>query len=537
MKTKQPTSLPKRSSAPVRPSSHSSALLPLALGCSFPLVATMLDILGQGLSFSLGSIIAVQQAQPLHWLLDLVPVAMLSLPTRKKPSVAATPLASQKPSMRGSTASPITDSPAQPQKAITTLQDELASVKNQLGQAHVREANLNNLIDKAKDAILTLNVEGTITSVNRGAEEMLGWTRQEMVGQPLNNLLSLSSVPQLDEHLAQILSIPGVPSMIDLEFIHSDGTGLWAEGCSSVLRDAANQPTSLLMICRNLRHRQQQSTGGDAVSHTTVLQSQDEPQSQIDQQPQDPPSPAYEVTQSGALKVPGFSTSLAPAANVLSENEAAPALVPPLEEIAQQEHETSSASVQFALVDDESESPTAVTPSVSARVFFDEETAAESQEVSAAPVQFALVDVTKSALQPLSPAAPQLSIVDKPKLETPHSSSSPFNFSEALSNIGGDENLLAELASIFLEEYPEILGNVCTAINNNDGEALVYYAHALKGSVSNFVAGDTESAARKLEHIGREGDLADAPEVLNELEKALSRLAPALSDLAIQGAA
>jgi hypothetical protein len=167
------------------------------------------------------------------------------------------------------------------------------------------------------------------------------------------------------------------------------------------------------------------------------LQQQDEPQLQIDQQPQDSPSSAYEVTQSGALKVPGFLTSLAPAADIFSESEAAPALVPPLEEIAQQGQELSSASVQFALVDDESESPTHVTPSVSTRFSFDEETAVESQGVSVAPVQFALVDETESALQLSSPAAIQLSFADKPKLETPHPSFSPFNFSEALSNIGG----------------------------------------------------------------------------------------------------
>jgi PAS domain S-box-containing protein len=535
--TKRQTPLPKRPSAPVRPSSTSSALLPLALGCSFPLVATMLDILGQGLPFSLGSIIAVQQAQPLHWLLDLVPVAMLSLPTRKKPSVAATPLASQQPGMRRSTPSPAADPPAQPQKAITTLQDELTSVKNQLDQARAREATLNNLIDNAKDAILTLSVEGTVLSVNRGAEEMLGWTRQEMVGRPLNNLLSLSSVPRLEEHLAQILSIPTAPSMIDLEFIHSDGTGLWTEGCSNVIRDAANHPTGFLVIYRDLRHRQQQSASHDMVSYTATLQQQDEPQLRMDQQPQDSPSPAYEVTQSGALKVPGFSTDPAPAANILSEYEAVPAFVPPLEESAQQEQETSSAPVQFALVDEESESPPYVTSSVSTRFSFDEETAEESQRVSAAPAQFALVDERESAPQISSPVVTQLSFVDKPTLETPYPSSSLFNFSEALSNIGGDENLLAELASIFLEEYPEILGNIRTAVSSNDGEAIIYYAHALKGSVSNFVAGDAESAARKLEQIGREGDLADAPEVLNELEKALSRLAPALSDLAIQGAA
>lgn len=542
MTTKRQTSLPKRPSAPARPSAHNGALMPLALGCSFPLAATILDILGQGLPFSLGSILAVQQAQPLHWLLDLVPVAMLCLPTRKKPWVAATPPAAQQPGMRGSTISPAADSPAQPQKAISTLQDELTSVKNQLVQVRARENTLNTLIDNAKDAILTLSVDGTVTSVNRGAEEMLGWTRKEMVGHPLNNMLAFPSAAQLEEHLAQILSNPSAPAMIDLEFVHSNGTGLWAEGCSSVIRDAANQPTSLFVIYRDLRYRQQQSASHDTGPHTAIMQQQDELHLQTDHQPQVSSSPAYEVTQNGALPVPGFLASLAPAADSLSESEttpskAAPAFAPLLEEIDLQEQEQSSAPVQFAFVDEESGNDTRVTPSVSTRFALDAETAAESQEVVAAPVQFAFVDDTESESQRSSSAATLLSLADTLKLEMPHLSSSPFDFSEALSNIGGDENLLAELASIFLEEYPDILKNVRAAVGSNDGEALVYYAHALKGSVSNFVAGDAEGAARKLEQIGREGDLANAPKVLNELESALSRLTPALNDLAIQGAA
>jgi PAS domain S-box-containing protein len=545
--TKRQTSLPKRPSAPARPSAHNSALIPLALGCSFPLAATILDILGQGLPFSLGSIIAVQQAQPLHWLLDFVPVAMLFLPTRKKPSVTATPLAAQQPGMRGSTTSPAADSSAQPQKAISTLQDELASVKNQLDQVRARENRLNTLIDNAKDAILTLSVDGIVTSVNHGAEKMLGWTRQETVGHPMSNMLALSSVPRLEEYLAHLLSDPAAPAMIDLEFVHSDGTGLWAEGCSSVIRDAANQPTSLFVIYRDLSHRQQQSASHDTELHTAIMPQQEDPHLETDQQLQVSPFLAYGVLQSEAFPEPGFLASLAPAADSLSENEATPsktapseatpAFAPPLEEIDLQEQEQSSAPVQFTFVDNESGSDTRVIPSVSTQFALDEKPAAESQEVIAAPIQFVFVDDTESESQRSSTATTLLSIADKPKREMPHSSFPSFNFSEALSNIGGDENLLAELASIFLEEYPDILKNIRAAVGSNDREALVYYAHALKGSVSNFVVRDAEGAARKLEQIGREGDLADAPKVLSELESALSRLTPALNDLAVQGAA
>ncbi|NOT54562.1 MAG: response regulator [Deltaproteobacteria bacterium] len=73
---RQPTS-PTHPSAPVRPFLGRGTLLPLALGCSVPLGATILDIFGQGLPFSLASIIMVQSARPLHWLLDLIPLVLL----------------------------------------------------------------------------------------------------------------------------------------------------------------------------------------------------------------------------------------------------------------------------------------------------------------------------------------------------------------------------------------------------------------------------------------------------------------------------
>jgi HPt (histidine-containing phosphotransfer) domain-containing protein len=168
----------------------------------------------------------------------------------------------------------------------------------------------------------------------------------------------------------------------------------------------------------------------------------------------------------------------------------------------------------------------------------DQQPPRDSHDTAPAPLQFALVDTHANSEAQSSPSATaQLSVTGTPRPGTRPPSSPPFNFSEALSNIGGDETLLAELAGIFLEEYPQIIENVRIAVRNKDVESLVYYAHALKGSVGNFVAVDTQNAARRLEQMGREGDIADAPQVLSELEAALSRLTPALSDLAVQGAA
>lgn len=537
MPTKRQTPPAKRPPAPVRRSADNGAWTPLALGCSFPLAALVLDILGQGLSFSLESIITVLQNQPLHWLLLLVPVAMLTLVPKKKPTVMRTSVAPQ-PSMQGAIAAPAVSASAQSHKAITTLQDELTSVKNQLAQSHARETSLTTLLDNAKDAILTLNVDGTITSVNRGAEEMFGWTRQEMVGHPLNNLLALPSVPRVEEHFTHLLSTPTAPAIINLEFVHSDGTGLWAEGCSSVIRDEANQATSLLVIYRSLRHRRQPPAGHDAETPPAMLQPREESRLQFAHVSDTFPASAYESPQSGALTRSGFLATHAPAVDPVAESEVTSALTPPLEEIDQAEQEQSRAPLQFTLVDTHADGFLQTTPSVSTQLSLGQQSPLDSQDATPAPLQFALVDTHADSEAQSSPSVTaQLSVTRTPSPGTPPPSSPPFNFSEALSNIGGDETLLAELAGIFLEEYPQIIENVRIAVGNKDVESLVCYAHALKGSVGNFVAVDTQNAARRLEQIGREGDIADAPQVLSELEAALSRLTPALSDLAIQGAA
>ena len=50
------------------------ALAGVAFGCLFPLVATFVSILEAQLPISLASVVAVQQTQPLLWIIDTAPI-------------------------------------------------------------------------------------------------------------------------------------------------------------------------------------------------------------------------------------------------------------------------------------------------------------------------------------------------------------------------------------------------------------------------------------------------------------------------------
>jgi two-component system, sensor histidine kinase and response regulator len=94
----------------------------------------------------------------------------------------------------------------------------------------------------------------------------------------------------------------------------------------------------------------------------------------------------------------------------------------------------------------------------------------------------------------------------------------------ALSRVGGDEELLKEIATIFLEDYPNSIQEIRAAIAASDAKRLETSAHTLKGSVSNFGARSAVASALLLEQMGRAGQMQQCAEALEALEQALVEL-------------
>lgn len=101
----------------------------------------------------------------------------------------------------------------------------------------------------------------------------------------------------------------------------------------------------------------------------------------------------------------------------------------------------------------------------------------------------------------------------------------------ALSRVGGDEELLRELASLFLDDYPQTVEQLRTAVSNRAPSDVERLAHGLKGSVSNFGANQVVAAARALEESGRGGALDQVEQDFRCLQAALDRLKPELEAL------
>jgi two-component system, sensor histidine kinase and response regulator len=106
-----------------------------------------------------------------------------------------------------------------------------------------------------------------------------------------------------------------------------------------------------------------------------------------------------------------------------------------------------------------------------------------------------------------------------------------FDREAALEKVGGDVNLLSELASLFLGNLDLMLARVREAAARGDALALERAAHALKGSVGNFAADEAYQAALDVEYYARQGLLGGAAEACERLERAIGRLRPAVEAL------
>lgn len=102
----------------------------------------------------------------------------------------------------------------------------------------------------------------------------------------------------------------------------------------------------------------------------------------------------------------------------------------------------------------------------------------------------------------------------------------------ALSRVGGDLELLQEIAELFLMDSERMVQDINRALGARDARALDRAAHTLKGCVSNFGAQRLYDAALALEKMGRTGDLSSVGPAFDLLRAEVAILESDLRSLA-----
>lgn len=91
----------------------------------------------------------------------------------------------------------------------------------------------------------------------------------------------------------------------------------------------------------------------------------------------------------------------------------------------------------------------------------------------------------------------------------------------ALSHVDGDAGFLAELAEVFLQDYPRLMEELQRSIRHGNHPELQRAAHTLKGRLAFFGINKVRDQAFALEMMGREGNVENAAQALAELESSM----------------
>ena len=92
------------------------------------------------------------------------------------------------------------------------------------------------------------------------------------------------------------------------------------------------------------------------------------------------------------------------------------------------------------------------------------------------------------------------------------------------------EDFINELIDAFLEDGPNMLNNLQTALEAKDVESFRRNAHSLKTNANTFGATELAAQAKELEYMARENNL-DVGDRLEKLNQAFSTAAVELKEM------
>ena len=116
------------------------------------------------------------------------------------------------------------------------------------------EERFRDLFENANDVFYTLDLEGRITGLNRRAEVVLGYTREEAIGKSAADIVPPEYRPLMQEALRQKLAGGVSPIVYEIGMIRKDGNPVRLEVSSRlIVRDGV--PVGVQGVARDITDR------------------------------------------------------------------------------------------------------------------------------------------------------------------------------------------------------------------------------------------------------------------------------------------
>jgi PAS domain S-box-containing protein len=123
--------------------------------------------------------------------------------------------------------------------------------------ANENEEKFRMLVGGIQDyAIIRLDLEGRVTTWNRGAERLFGYRTLEILGKPLSHLFQACDQETPETHLRTALRDGHIQA--DCQQLRNDGSVIWATADLTLLKAEDGQPRGYALITRDITERRRQ---------------------------------------------------------------------------------------------------------------------------------------------------------------------------------------------------------------------------------------------------------------------------------------
>jgi PAS domain S-box-containing protein len=129
------------------------------------------------------------------------------------------------------------------------------------------------IVESSDDAIVSKDLNGVVTSWNRGAERIFGYTAEEMIGQPILRLIPPEWPDEEPRILARIRAGKRIDHY-DTVRMHKDGTRINVSVTISPIRDAAGEIVGASKVARDVTLQKRFST--DQAILAAIVESSDD---------------------------------------------------------------------------------------------------------------------------------------------------------------------------------------------------------------------------------------------------------------------
>jgi PAS domain S-box-containing protein len=130
----------------------------------------------------------------------------------------------------------------------------IAAQEESLRDADLAHRRLAAIVESSDDSILGLDMNGVITSWNRGAERLYGYTAAEAVGQPVTIVIPPERIDDEERMLAS-LRIGDRVEQFETERVRKDGSRFDVSVTLSPIRDGSGRVTGASKIARDITDR------------------------------------------------------------------------------------------------------------------------------------------------------------------------------------------------------------------------------------------------------------------------------------------